>query len=156
MNSLCIGLLGALLSIASTASYAAAPAARAMLLRADQVWTATDGQVHRNWLVLVQGERVAAVGAVGSFQIPADVQTIDLPGMTLLPGLIDLHAHLFLHPYNETSWNDQVLKEPVALRTLRAGVQARDTALFTLLYGAGLRINEALSLNVGDAYPTDE
>ena len=139
MNLLCIGLLSAFLSIASTASYAAAPAVRATLLRADQVWTAADGQVHRNWLVLVQGERVAAVGAAGSFQIPADVQTIDLPGMTLLPGLIDLHAHLFLHPYNETSWNDQVLKEPVALRTLRAGVQARETLMagFTALRDLG-------------------
>jgi imidazolonepropionase-like amidohydrolase len=57
----------------------------------------------------------------------------------LLPGLIDAHSHLFLHPYNQTSWNDQVLKEPVAYRTLRAGVQARATLLsgFTTLRDLG-------------------
>ena len=70
---------------------------------------------------------------------PADAQVIDLPGTTLLPGLMDMHSHLFLHPYNETLWNDQVLKEPVPYRTLRAGVQARATLLagFTTLRDLG-------------------
>ncbi|NWO67902.1 amidohydrolase family protein, partial [Escherichia coli] len=52
-----------------------------------------------------------------------------LPGTSLLPGLIDLHVHLFLHPYNETSWNDQVMKEPLALRTARAVAHARATLM---------------------------
>lgn len=132
-------LLLAALTLLSTASLAATPAPHPILLRAEQVWTAEDGQPHRNWLVLVQGDRIAAVGAAGSFNIPADAQTIELPGMTLLPGLIDLHSHLFLHPYNEALWNDQVLKEPVPLRTLRAGVQARDTLMagFTTLRDLG-------------------
>jgi imidazolonepropionase-like amidohydrolase len=109
------------------------------LLRPAQVWTAQDQQVHREWQVLVQGDRVAAVGPIGSFDVPQEAQLIDLPQHTLLPGLIDLHSHLFLHPYNETSWNDQVLKESVALRTLRAGVQARQTLLagFTTLRDLG-------------------
>jgi imidazolonepropionase-like amidohydrolase len=117
----------------------ATTAAHAILLRAEQVWTAEDSEAHRGWLVLVQGERIAAVGAAGSFEIPTDAQTIELPGMTLMPGLIDLHSHLFLHPYNEASWNDQVLKEPVPLRTLRAGVHARDTLMagFTTLRDLG-------------------
>ncbi|MBO6503623.1 MAG: amidohydrolase family protein [Kordiimonadaceae bacterium] len=52
---------------------------------------------------------------------PSSSQVIDLSGMTLLPGLIDLHSHVLLHPYDETSWNDQVLKESWAERALRAG-----------------------------------
>ena len=52
-----------------------------------------------------------------------------LPGATLMPGLIEGHSHLLLHPYNETSWNDQVLREPLALRVARAVNHARDTLL---------------------------
>ena len=44
-----------------------------------------------------------------------------LPGTTLMPGLIDAHSHIFLHPYNETLWNDQVLKESLPYRTHRSG-----------------------------------
>ncbi len=59
--------------------------------------------------------------------------------MTLLPGLMDLHSHLFLHPYNEALWDDQVLKEPVAYRSILAAIHARDTLLagFTLLRDLG-------------------
>ncbi len=52
-----------------------------------------------------------------------------MPGMTLLPGLIDAHVHFFLHPYNETPWNVQVLEEPLSLRVARATVHARNTLL---------------------------
>jgi imidazolonepropionase-like amidohydrolase len=47
----------------------------------------------------------------------------------LMPGMIEGHSHLLLHPYNETPWDDQVLHEPLALRTLRAGVAARATLM---------------------------
>jgi imidazolonepropionase-like amidohydrolase len=124
-----------------TAPSWAAPTAPApfTLLRPGKVWTAEDAVWRGNWQVLVQGDRIAAVGAVGSFPVPPEARIVDMPEATLLPGLIDLHSHLFLHPYNETSWNDQVLKEPVALRTLRAGAQARDTLLagFTTLRDLG-------------------
>jgi imidazolonepropionase-like amidohydrolase len=46
-----------------------------------------------------------------------------------MPGMIEGHSHLFLHPYTETSWDDQVLHEPLALRTARAVAQARATLL---------------------------
>ena len=46
-----------------------------------------------------------------------------------MPGMIEGHSHLFLHPYNETMWDDQVLHEPLALRTARAVVQARTTLM---------------------------
>jgi imidazolonepropionase-like amidohydrolase len=113
-------------------------AAPAVLLRPAQVWTAGE-PLHSGWAVLVQGERIAAVGPAASISAPADATVIDLPQATLLPGLIDAHAHLFLHPYNETPWNDQVLKEPVPYRTLRAARQARATLLagFTLLRDLG-------------------
>jgi len=58
---------------------------------------------------------------------PAGTRTLELPGLTLLPGLIEGHAHLLLHPYNETTWNDQVLLESQALRVVRATVHARRT-----------------------------
>lgn len=102
------------------------PAApRTMLLVPDAVFNGRDGVVHAGWRVLVRGDRIVAVGP--DVAAPADAATIVLPGETLLPGLIDAHVHLFLHPYDETSWNDQVLKEPLALRTLRAGRSATAT-----------------------------
>jgi imidazolonepropionase-like amidohydrolase len=113
-------------------------AATAVLLRPAQVWTAGE-PTHVGWVVLTQGQRILAVGPESTIRPPADVQVIELPGATLLPGLIDAHSHLFLHPYNETLWDDQVLKEPVPYRTLRAGVQARATLLagFTTLRDLG-------------------
>jgi imidazolonepropionase-like amidohydrolase len=112
--------------------------AEAFLLKPARVWT--EGEpTHTGWVVLVQGNQIAAAGPESAVHVPAGAQSIDLPEATLLPGLMDAHSHLFLHPYNETSWNDQVLKEPVAYRTLRAGVQAKATLLagFTTLRDLG-------------------
>lgn len=76
--------------------------------------------------VRVSGGRIAAIGAVDEIRQPGD-QLVDLAGMTLLPGLIELHSHVLLHPYDETAWNDQVLKESWAERALRAGVHLERT-----------------------------
>ena len=110
-----------------------------ILLRPARVFTADDAVAHTGWVVLVTGERITAVGALESVAAPAGARVIDLPGDTLLPGLMDIHSHLFLHPYNETLWDDQVLKEPLAYRTLRAGVQAKATLMagFTTLRDLG-------------------
>src|SRR5690348_565717 len=87
----------------------------AILLRPARVFDGIDPRPHEGWSVLVRGERIEAAGP--SLSPPPDARVIDLPGMTLLPGLIEGHSHLFLHPYDETSWDEQVLKEPLALRT---------------------------------------
>jgi imidazolonepropionase-like amidohydrolase len=115
-----------------------AAAADAVLLHPARVWTAGE-PAHAGWVVLIEGTRISAVGPAAEVHAPAAAQVIELPDATLLPGLMDIHAHLFLHPYNETPWNDQVLKEPVPYRTLRAAVQARATLLagFTTLRDLG-------------------
>jgi imidazolonepropionase-like amidohydrolase len=89
-----------------------------------------DGEtMHQGWWVLVKNNIIEAAGPSQSFSVPATAQRIDLKGTTLLPGFIEGHSHLFLHPYNETSWDDQVLKESRAERTARAVNHARATLL---------------------------
>jgi imidazolonepropionase-like amidohydrolase len=106
--------------------FAASPAlADTLLLRPARVFDGVNPQPHEGWSVLVEGEKIAAVGP--NLTGPADARTIDLPGTTLIPGMIEGHSHLFLHPYNETLWDDQVLHEPLALRTARAVVHAERT-----------------------------
>ena len=85
----------------------------AVMLRPARVFDGVDARPHEGWSVLVRGRTIEAVGP--DLTVPADARVIDLPGMTLMPGMIEGHSHLFLHPYNETSWDDQVLHEPLAV-----------------------------------------
>ncbi len=87
---------------------AAAPVQR-VLLRPARVLDGVTAQPHEGWAVLVEGDRIAAAGPAASLQA-AGARVVELPGTTLLPGLIEGHRHLLLHPYNETSWDDQVLR----------------------------------------------
>jgi imidazolonepropionase-like amidohydrolase len=106
--------------------------AKSLLLVPDAVWDGVTDASHRGWVVLVRGERIAAVGPADRVTSPPGAERIVLAGTTLIPGLIEGHSHLFLHPYNEALWDDQVLKEPLGLRmaeavahaaaTLRAGI----------------------------------
>jgi imidazolonepropionase-like amidohydrolase len=98
-----------------------------LLLKPARVFDGVDPAAHEGWVVLVKGERIEAAGPAADVKVPADARTIDLPKMTLLPGLIDAHTHVLLHPYNEASWDDQVLKEPQALRVCRATNHLRST-----------------------------
>src|ERR1700686_1372108 len=75
-----------------------APAPKNILLRPQRVFDATSAATHEGWVVLVSGEKIAAVGPVASVAVPPGTTTIDLTGMTLLPGLIDAPSHIFLHP----------------------------------------------------------
>ena len=98
-----------------------------ILLKPDRVF---DGeQMHTGWWVLVHGKRIEAAGEPSSIHAPGTAKVVDLKGMTLLPGFIEGHSHLLLHPYNETSWDDQVLKESRAERLARAVVHARETLM---------------------------
>ena len=106
----------------------AAPA-RATLLVPARVWDGVESQPHDGWAVLVRGERIEAVGPRAQLSVPNDAMTIDLAGTTLMPGLIEGHSHLLLHPYNETPWDDQVLHEALALRVARAVNHARATLM---------------------------
>jgi imidazolonepropionase-like amidohydrolase len=116
----------------------AALAANAVLLTPERVWTG-EGAAHGGWSVLVVDGKVAAAGPSAEVTAPAGAERVDLPGKTLLPGLMDLHSHVLLHPYNETSWDDQVLKEPEAYRVLLAArhVQAQLQSGFTTLRDLG-------------------
>ncbi|MGE5357525.1 MAG: amidohydrolase family protein, partial [Bacteroidales bacterium] len=109
------------------------------LLRPQQVFDAASEHAQPGWVVLVTGNRIVAAGPAASLQVPADARTIDLPGMTLLPGLIEAHTHVFLHAYNETTWNDQVLKEAEAYRTIEAVRHCERTLLagFTTIRDLG-------------------
>jgi len=129
-------LLAALLSLLSCAVFAAEPGP--VLLTADRVWTG-DGPAHPGWGVLVAKGKIVEVGPVASLSVAAGTQRIDMPGKTLMPGMMDLHSHVLLHPYNETSWDDQVIKEPVEYRVLRASQHAQATlqAGFTTLRDLG-------------------
>lgn len=113
--------------------------ARPIVLRPEQVFDGIAATPHRDWIVIVRGTKVEQAGPAAEVKIPSDARTIDLPGMTLLPGLIDAHTHVLLHPYNETSWDDQVLKEPLALRICRATNHLRSTLLsgFTTIRDLG-------------------
>ena len=97
-----------------------------ILLKPDRVF---DGEsMQTGWVVLVKNNTIEQAGAM-MFKLPAGTEIIELKGMTLLPGLIEGHSHLFLHPYNETSWDDQVLKESRAERTARAVNHAKATLM---------------------------
>ena len=112
---------------ATLATSAPLPKSASQLLKPAGVFDGIDGRVHAGWQVLVTGDRIVAVGP--NLAAPANARSIELPGATLMPGMIEGHGHLFLHPYDETSWDDQVLHESLALRTARAVASARVTLL---------------------------
>jgi imidazolonepropionase-like amidohydrolase len=94
--------------------------------------------VHEGWAVRVRGDRIEAAGPAASIDT-AGAAVVNMPGTTLTPGLVEAHSHVLLHPYNETSWNDQVLHEGIGLRVARATNHLRDTLMagFTLIRDLG-------------------
>lgn len=127
--------LGAPLLGATIAAFAVTASAQAqqrdtlVLLRPAAVWDAIADAPHAGWVVLVRGDRIAFAGAASDAPASRGATVVELPGTTLMPGLIEAHSHLLLHPYNEAQWNDQVLKEPLALRVARATNHARNTLM---------------------------
>jgi imidazolonepropionase-like amidohydrolase len=121
------------------ASVAGAQEASVYLLKPARVFDGESAQLHEGWGVLVRGDKIEAVGSLGETKIPAGAKVIELPGETLMPGLIEAHSHVLLHPYNETPWNDQVAREHLSLRVARATNHLRDTLLsgFTTIRDLG-------------------
>ena len=115
------------MSISTLATAAKQDAPTASLLRPAALFDGKD--LHTGWDVLVRGDKIEAAGPTADISAPHDVHTIDLPNDTLIPGLIEGHSHLFLHPYNETPWNDQVTNESLSFRTAEATAHARATLL---------------------------
>jgi imidazolonepropionase-like amidohydrolase len=133
-------LLVALLLIVPLTPSAQTPAQTtpqgATVLRPARVF---DGEtVHEGWAVRVRADRIEAAGPAASID-STDAARIDMPGVTLMPGLVEGHSHVLLHPYNETAWNDQVLHESFGLRVARATNHLRATLMagFTTIRDLG-------------------
>jgi len=144
------------LIVTSPPSQAQDPGARAdgaVLLIPDRVFDAESGRTRDGWAVLVRGARIAAVGPAAGLAPGPGTEVIELPGTTLLPGMIEAHAHLFLHPYSETLWDDQVLREARAYRTVRAAVHAERSLMsgFTTLRDLGTEGAGWADLGIRDA-----
>src|SRR6201989_2519208 len=109
------------------------------LLKPAHVFDGESAQLHDHWAVLVHGDKIVGVGPATSINAPAGARVIDLPGLTLMPGLIEAHSHVLLHPYSETPWNDQVARESLSLRVARATNHLRNTlqAGFTTIRDLG-------------------
>jgi imidazolonepropionase-like amidohydrolase len=109
------------------------------LLRPAAVFDGESAELHRGWVVLVRGQKIESVGPAAEIKAPADAKVIDLANQTLMPGLIEAHSHVLLHPYSETSWNDQVAREALSLRVARATNHLRSTLMagFTTIRDLG-------------------
>lgn len=116
-------LFAALLLLLPSVNFAQGSAST--LLLPERVFDGEEMQA--GWAVLVSGDTIAAAGPRGQVSPPPGTRVIDLPGATLLPGLIEAHSHLLLYPYDQTDWDDQVLRESQALRVARGTVHARET-----------------------------
>jgi imidazolonepropionase-like amidohydrolase len=111
---------------ASLAAQPGTPSAVETLLIPQAVF---DGErLQPGWAVVVRGDRIVAAGPAAAVARPG-AKEVRLAGLTVMPGLIEGHSHLLLHPYNETSWNDQVLREPLSYRVARAVTHAERTLM---------------------------
>jgi imidazolonepropionase-like amidohydrolase len=131
-------LIAALLAPAVLAAQAQPPSRSqtVTVLRPARVF---DGDaVHEGWAVRVRGDRIEAAGPSASIDT-SGATVVNMPAATLTPGLVEAHSHVLLHPYNETSWNDQVLHEGIGVRVARATNHLRDTLMagFTLIRDLG-------------------
>ena len=133
--------LGAFLALApdGLAQRATTAPPRPVVLKPARVFDGVGPALQEGFVVVVRGDRIEAVGPASQVATPPGADVIDLPGLTLIPGLIDAHSHVLLHPYNETSWDDQVLRESLGERVARATVHLARTleAGFTTLRDLG-------------------
>jgi len=120
-------LLLAGFAVSAGAGNAAAAQEAAVVLRPARVFDGTT--LHQDWVVVVRSGRIVEAGPAADISTPPGAEELALPGQTLMPGLIEGHSHVLLHPYNETPWTEQVLQESLAERTARAVNHVRDTLM---------------------------
>jgi len=151
--SLVVLVLTAVVALPAQAPAPAPAAPASIVLKPARVFDAVTAGTHEGWVVVVTGNRIAAAGAAASVTVPSGARVIDLPGATLLPGLIDAHSHIYLHPYNEAVWNDQVMKETLAYRTIAAVLHCEATLMsgFTALRDLGTEGAEYADVSVQKA-----
>jgi imidazolonepropionase-like amidohydrolase len=127
--------------------------ARPVLLKPARVFDGVNPKAHEGWVVLVRAGRIEAAGPAADVPTPEGARVLELPGGTLLPGLIDAHTHVLLHPYSEAKWDDQVLKEPQALRVCRAVNHLRSDLLsgFTTIRDLGTEGAEYADVGLKEA-----
>ena len=132
-------ILSGLLSASRYFATAAQQAPGLILLKPARIFDGESPQMREGWAVLVRGEKIEAMGPANELAAAAGAKVIDLPGATLMPGLIEAHSHILLHPYSETPWNDQVAREHLSLRVARATNHLRNTLLagFTTIRDLG-------------------
>ncbi|HKM83070.1 MAG TPA: amidohydrolase family protein [Candidatus Acidoferrum sp.] len=114
-------LLSCALLAAQSTQLQTAPRAHAIVLHAARLLDVESGHIIAPGEILVTGDAIAEVGAIVTR--PSGAEIIDLGDSTLLPGLIDAHVHLFLHPGAEDL---QTVQESVPQRTIMATLAARD------------------------------
>jgi imidazolonepropionase-like amidohydrolase len=151
-RSVCVACVLAGVILLAAAVVSTAPETP-VLLKPARVFDAVSGKAREGVVVLVSGKTITAIGTPADVGVPPGATVVDLPGTTLLPGLIDAHSHIYLHPYNETLWNDQVMKETLAYRTILAVRHCEATlrAGFTALRDLGTEGAEYADVSVQQA-----
>ena len=136
---LAVAIASVVIASVSPAQARSGEPVRAIVLRPGRVYDGLGPAAQAGLAVLVRGDRIERVGPVAEVGVPQGAEVIDLPSLTLMPGLIDAHSHVLLHPYNETPWDDQVLREALGLRVARAVNHLKATldAGFTTLRDLG-------------------
>src|SRR5207244_4805598 len=99
--------------------------AQVTVIKAGTLIDGTSAQPRKNQMIVIRGNRIESVG--GDAAAPAGARVIDLSNMTVLPGMIDAHTHIFLQGEDpaEGGYDIQLLKFPIAYRAARATVAAR-------------------------------
>jgi imidazolonepropionase-like amidohydrolase len=120
----CLAVCLSLILTVNAASQSASAPPHPIVLHAARLLDVKAGKVIKPGEVLVQGDRIIEVRT--SVKHPAGAEVIDLGDRTLMPGLIDTHIHLFLHPGAEDL---QTVQESIPQRTIMATLAARDDLL---------------------------
>ena len=152
-----VGAMMGTLTILPRATRAQEPEHPALVLTNARVLDPAGEHWLESWSVLIKNGRIVSVAPVAETKAPVGAKAIDLSGLYVLPGLMDLHTHLLLHPYNEAHWNDQVLKESLELRTIRAVAAGRATleAGFTTIRDLGTEGAANADVALRDAFAAE-